>query len=124
MWQQSILRAQANDSDPAYASFVNVLDYTNIVIPVTTANSKIDVFDHDYQPLNERDKKNWEACEFPLSAVFPVTSNCSLTIDDPDNYDGAPAAVQILGRRLGEEKLLSVALRVLEALQKHRGPLL
>lgn len=85
-----------------YASFVNVLDYTNVVIPVTKADSKIDLFDHNYEPLNEKDKKNWQAY-------------------DPVKYDGAPAAVQILGRRLEEEKLLSVAQRVVEALQKYRG---
>jgi amidase len=53
----------------AYASFVNVLDYTNVVIPVTNADRKIDVFDHDYTPLNDKDKKNWLACKFHNSHV-------------------------------------------------------
>lgn len=39
--------------------------------------------------------------------------------DDPVKYDGAPASVQIIGRRLEEEKLLSVAKVVVEALWKH-----
>lgn len=85
-----------------YASFVNVLDYTNVVIPVTNANRKIDVFDHDYTPLNDKDKKNWLAY-------------------DAEKYDGAPASVQILGRRLDEEKLLSVAQVVVEALEKYNA---
>lgn len=42
----------------AYSSFVNVLDYTNMVVPVTTADRNIDVFDRDYKPLNDYDKKN------------------------------------------------------------------
>ena len=41
-------------------------------------------------------------------------------LDDPEKYDGAPAAVQILGRRLEEEKLFAVAGRVVEALERYR----
>lgn len=33
-----------------------------MVIPVTTADQSIDVFDEEYQPLNEVDRKNWLAC--------------------------------------------------------------
>ena len=36
-----------------------------MVIPVTVVNSTIDVFDHDYKPLNEVDRKNWLACTLP-----------------------------------------------------------
>jgi Asp-tRNA(Asn)/Glu-tRNA(Gln) amidotransferase A subunit family amidase len=37
--------------------------------------------------------------------------------DDADKYDGAPAAVQIMGRRFDEEKLLSIAQLVVRALE-------
>jgi amidase len=40
------------------------MDYSAAVIPVTTANKEIDIFDKDYEPLNETDRKNWEACEY------------------------------------------------------------
>ena len=41
------------------------------------------------------------------------------SLDDPEKYDGAPAAVQILGRRFDEEKLLSIAQLVVDALNAH-----
>ena len=41
-------------------------------------------------------------------------------MDDPEKYDAAPAAVQILGRRLEEEKLLSIAQIVIDALNEFR----
>lgn len=49
-----------------YSNFPNVLDYTTMVIPVTTADKTIDVFDDDYKPLNDVDKKNWLACKSTL----------------------------------------------------------
>lgn len=77
------------------------------------------------------DKMNWEACKYlgVQSLSTPgryglLSASLSLTVsDDPLRYDGAPAAVQILGRRLEEEKLLSVAQRVVEALQKYKAKL-
>jgi hypothetical protein len=44
--------------DTAYSSITNVLDCTSIVIPVTTADIKINVFDKKDKPLNDKDKKN------------------------------------------------------------------
>jgi hypothetical protein len=41
--------------------------------------------------------------------------------DDPEIYDGAPAAVQILGGRLEEEKLLVVGQIVAEALKSYHA---
>ena len=40
--------------------------------------------------------------------------------DDPEIYHGAPASIQILGRRLEEEKLLSVAQIVVDALEDYK----
>lgn len=107
---------------------MNVLDYTNVVIPVTKASSKIDAFDHDYEPLNEIDKNNWAACK---STTLCQNASSELLyclivfdlhkIDDPVAYDGAPAAVQILGRRLEEERILSIAAGIVEALRKYQG---
>lgn len=81
-----------------YSSIINTLDYGSIVIPVTTANPRIDVVDADYQPSNDDDQKTWEAYE-------------------PDLYAGAPVAVQIVGGRLNEENLLAIADAVVEALR-------
>lgn len=73
-----------------YSTFVNGLDYTAVVIPVTTADKSVDVVDLSYQPINEMDKT--------------IQSDY-----DPEIYDGAHVSVQLVGRRLEEEKMLTLA---------------
>jgi amidase len=73
-----------------YTTFVNGLDYSTVVIPVTTVDKGVDVVDHSYQPLNEMDKT--------------IQSDY-----DPELYDGAHVSVQLVGRRLEEEKMLTLA---------------
>ncbi|KAI9718694.1 MAG: hypothetical protein M1812_003868 [Candelaria pacifica] len=73
-----------------YSTFVNILDYTSAVIPITTSNKAIDIVDVNYEPLNEKDRTVWEGY-------------------DPEVYDGAYVAVQLVGRRLQEEKVLALA---------------
>jgi amidase len=46
----------------AYTTFVNLLDYVSVVVPVTFADSRMDVFNQTYEPKSELDRKNWEAC--------------------------------------------------------------
>lgn len=38
------------------------MNYSVAVIPVTRADKDIDVVDETYQPSNEADRQNWEAC--------------------------------------------------------------
>ncbi|KAK1083525.1 hypothetical protein LTR48_006199 [Friedmanniomyces endolithicus] len=85
-----------------YSSFVNVLDYSSIVIQVTVTNKSIDTEPSNYKALNEKDKMNMDAY-------------------DADVYDGAPAAVQIIGKRLEEENLLSLAQVVVDALAQYKS---
>jgi amidase len=73
-----------------YSSWVNALDYTSVIVPVTNVDKKVDGRDEGYEALDEQDK----------------------TIQDdydPEIYDGAHVSVQIVGRRLQEEKMLAVA---------------
>ncbi|OJD30133.1 general amidase [Diplodia corticola] len=84
-----------------YATIANTLDYAAIIIPVTNADKDLDKFDKNYSPMTEKDRENWQAY-------------------DPDLYHGAPASIQILGRRHEEQKLLSVAQAVVDALKKHK----
>lgn len=51
---------------------VNPLDYSVVVIPVTTANKTVDVFNHEYEPLNEVDRKNWQGCKYPVVFQSPL----------------------------------------------------
>ncbi|KAL3463862.1 amidase signature domain-containing protein [Aspergillus heterothallicus] len=87
-----------------YSSSVNVLDYASVVIPVTFANKEIDVVSPNFRALSEEDGMNMN--EY-----------------NPEIYHGAPAAVQLVGRRLDEERLLSLAQLVVEALDDYRAKL-
>ncbi|KAJ6128877.1 hypothetical protein N7471_010094 [Penicillium samsonianum] len=71
-----------------YTTFVNVLDYTSLAIPVTFADKKIDVRSA-VESLNGSDHIQWDY--------------------DAEAYDGAPVGVQLVGRRLQEEKMLTLA---------------
>jgi hypothetical protein len=59
----------------AYGSLANTLDSPTIVIPVTTASSQVDTFDHDYKPMSEKDRKNWLACAHLLIGSFTVSES-------------------------------------------------
>ncbi|KAL1985127.1 hypothetical protein VTN96DRAFT_8256 [Rasamsonia emersonii] len=73
-----------------YSAAINTLDFTSVVVPVTFADKTVDVKKEDYQPLNDMDKAVQE--EY-----------------DPEAYHGAPVAIQIIGRRLSEERTLAIA---------------
>ncbi|RFU31613.1 hypothetical protein B7463_g4747, partial [Scytalidium lignicola] len=73
-----------------YASAINLLDFTSVVVPVTWADKNIDKKQQGYMPLNDMDKL--------------VQSEY-----DPEAYHGAPVAVQVIGRRLTEERTMAIA---------------
>ncbi|PYH91073.1 amidase [Aspergillus ellipticus CBS 707.79] len=73
-----------------YTSVINVLDYTSVAIPVTHVDKNIDLVRGQGRPLSDVD----------LKVHYDY---------DPNVYDGAPAGVQLFGRRLQEEKILVLA---------------
>ncbi|KAF2117414.1 amidase signature domain-containing protein [Lophiotrema nucula] len=73
-----------------YSTWVNVLDYTSVVVPVTNVDKSVDKADEGYTPLDDRDKEIYESY-------------------DPEIYDGAHVSLQLVGRRLQEEKMLAIA---------------
>jgi amidase len=77
---------------------INLLDYSACVVPVTFANQEVDVKNDSYIPTCELDKKCQDAY-------------------DPEIYHGAPVSVQVVGRRLQEEKVLEYATILDEALK-------
>ncbi|KAG4428877.1 hypothetical protein IFR05_015638 [Cadophora sp. M221] len=83
-----------------YSIWVNLLDYSASVLPVTLADKKVDVVDEGYKALNDMDEKVWEAY-------------------DPELYDGTHVSVQLVGRRFQEEKLLALTEYLGDALGKH-----
>jgi len=73
-----------------YASVINLLDWTSVVVPVIFADKDKDKKQDGYKPLNEMDGI--------VQAEY-----------DAEAYHGAPVAVQIVGRRLSEERTLAIA---------------
>ncbi|KAF7515211.1 hypothetical protein PCG10_003560 [Penicillium crustosum] len=66
-----------------YTSFVNVLDLTSAVIPIIHASKDLDQLEH---------------ADLGQHAEY-----------DASLYDGAPVGIQLIGRRLEEEKILTLA---------------
>lgn len=90
-----------------YTGTVNVLDFTACTIPVTFVDEAVDLADHESGVLDAYGK------EIP----GPV-SELDRTIRerfDPAVYRGLPVTVQIVGKRLEEEKVLAIA-RVMKRL--------
>ncbi|KAF4614351.1 hypothetical protein G7Y89_g15387 [Cudoniella acicularis] len=85
---------------PGLSVWVNLLDYAAATLPVTTVDKAVDKVDEGYVPLNGQDEK------VHLSY-------------DPEVYDGAHVAVQIVGRRFQEEKVLALTEILGDALGKH-----
>jgi amidase len=71
-----------------YSSVVNLLDYPAVVVPVTFAKKEIDVKNTNYNGISDLDRQVQDDYQ-------------------ADVYDGAPVAVQIIGRRLQEENVIS-----------------
>ncbi|KAI9374808.1 Acetamidase [Aspergillus egyptiacus] len=73
-----------------YASVINLLDFTSVVVPVTFADSGVDGKNQSHVPVSDLDKAVQD--EY-----------------DPQAYHGAPVAVQVIGRKLSEERTLAIA---------------
>ncbi|TRM65139.1 amidase signature domain-containing protein [Schizophyllum amplum] len=78
-----------------YGNLSPMLDLTTGVFPVTRTNSSIDVVNATFVPLNDADAKN--------QALY----------DDPTTWEHAPVGLQLIGRRLEEEKIVAM-LKVIE----------
>lgn len=76
-----------------YTKLFNFLDYTALSFPAGTANTALDMKEPGYEPRDELDKWNWEQY-------------------DAEKMDGFAVGLQIVGRRLEEEKVLGVAQQI------------
>lgn len=47
-----------------YSTWVNALDYTSVVVPVTNVDKEIDVKDEAYQAMSDQDKQIQDDCEY------------------------------------------------------------
>ena len=58
-----------------YTMWVNVLDYTAAVVPVTNCDKSIDKRDESYQPLDERDRTVQESCKSDIALSLDLTAD-------------------------------------------------
>lgn len=95
-----------------YASAINVLDFTSVVVPVTFADQAIDVKSKEFKPLSSMDEIVQAECKLALGPArffYWTISELTVDLDDAAAYHGAPVAVQIIGRRLTEERVMCIA---------------
>lgn len=88
-------------------------------MPVTFVDKKIDEPNYQFKPLTEMDRMVQAECK--NTSLF-LLSKADTLIDDPSAYHGAPVAVQIIGRRLTEERVMSIAEEVGRLLGKEVEP--
>ncbi|VBB77197.1 Putative Acetamidase [Podospora comata] len=99
----------------AYTSALNVLNFCIAVIPITVADKNLDTLDPNFQPLTDRDRRNMASCKYNNHQTNGQYADSQT--DDPELFDGTQAAIQMFGRRLGEERVLSVAQIVVDAVE-------
>jgi amidase len=99
-----------------YSSFVNLLDYTSVVVPVTQVDKSIDKKDENFKAVDEVDQETQDTCKSFANYTFLVYDKIDNHPDDPEIYDGAHVSVQLVGRRLQEEKMIALAKYVGDAL--------
>lgn len=91
-----------------YATAINVLDFTSVVVPVTFADKSVDKRPDGFKPLTEMDGTVNAECKLrPFLGLLEFWTD--VLVDDPEAYHGAPAAVQIVGRRFTEERIIAIA---------------
>jgi Asp-tRNA(Asn)/Glu-tRNA(Gln) amidotransferase A subunit family amidase len=73
-----------------YTKIWNLLDYPAVTFPVNEVQAGKDVLQQDYQPKNELDAWNWN-------------------LYNAEAMDGHPVNVQVIGRKLDEERVLGAA---------------
>jgi amidase len=101
-----------------YATAINVLDFTSCVVPVTFADQGVDVANKDFMPLNDMDAAVQAECKFLATRVVSWTFTTDIHLDDAGAYHGAPVAIQVIGRRLTEERIIAIAKEIGELLAK------
>lgn len=61
------------------STWVNFLDYSATVIPVTTVDKEVDKFDENYKALDETDEKVWKCCMLSSSPTWKFCAKTKLT---------------------------------------------
>ena len=88
-----------------YTSQWNLLDYPALVFPVSKVDPGLDRVEEGYEPMNDRDRENYELCEFLWGNEGEKATDDGGFVDEPEKYAGAPVSLQLVGRRYEDEKV-------------------
>lgn len=91
----------------SYAFLFNLLDYTAGNVPVTTVDKNVDSLPADFMSSPEYNAMN-------------IISKTSYSVYDAESMHGLPVGVQIVGRRLEEEKVLE-GMKVIRSALMQKG---
>jgi Asp-tRNA(Asn)/Glu-tRNA(Gln) amidotransferase A subunit family amidase len=83
-----------------YTKIWNLLDYPALTFPVDKVRADQDVTPKRYEPRNQLDEWNWD-------------------LYDAKQVDGYPVNLQIIGKKLQEEKVLGAATVVEKLWKRH-----
>ncbi|ANB11508.1 Amd2p [Sugiyamaella lignohabitans] len=89
-WESASFKPYTPDALSTYMATINLLDYSAVTVPVTYVDKNVDTPYPDFVPANKIDKDVHEWY-------------------DPVSFDGAPVGVQVVTRRLEEEKAIAIA---------------
>lgn len=103
-----------------YTGVFNVLDYSCVSFPTKAAvDQEIDTYPGDYQPLSDTCKAIHDECKLQGSAqptIPDADRTKTLGTDDPSVVHGMPISLQLVARRLEEEKVIAMTRKVLSIL--------
>lgn len=84
---------------------LTIYQYPSVIIPFTTADPSLDPKDTDFLALSEADSINEAKCK-TISLIFLDVDTNDIS-DDPELLAGAPAGLQIVAPKWGDEQLLA-----------------
>ncbi|KAH7348586.1 amidase [Rhexocercosporidium sp. MPI-PUGE-AT-0058] len=92
------------DND-TYTVAWNAVDYPSMVIPFTTADPALDPKDANFVGLSKIDATN--EAQYEVYPIFFLDAKIDPFLDGPELLAGAPAGLQIVAPKWGDEQLLA-----------------
>lgn len=92
-----------------YTSQWNLLDYPAVVFPVAKSDKNVDRPDK-YKPMSGADLDHWALCKNFGSPNGDALADLKLQYktDSPEKFEKLPIALQLVGRRFEDEKVLGI----------------
>lgn len=92
-----------------YTSQWNLLDYPAVVFPVAKSDKNVDRPDK-YKPMSGADLDHWALCKNFGSPNGDALADLKLQYktDCPEKFEKLPIALQLVGRRFEDEKVLGI----------------